>query len=77
MGLRLSGTLYLMSTQELAEAAMELPEKDRLDLARRIVASVVADQVSASEISRAVQGIEDVVIGKVRGLSELEFRGAF
>jgi hypothetical protein len=65
-----------MSTQEIAEAVMELPEKERLELARRIVASIVAEQDADGAISRAVQGIEDVVMGKVRGLSETEFRDA-
>ena len=65
-----------MSVQDIAEAVMELPEKDRLELARRIVASVVADQESSAAIAQAVQGIEDVVTGKVRGLDEAEFRDA-
>ena len=65
-----------MSTQELAEAVMELPEKERLELARRIVAGIVTEQEAASAIGQAVQGIEDVVTGKVRGLSEAEFRKA-
>jgi hypothetical protein len=76
IGLSLSGKLCLMSTQEIAEAVMELPEKDRLELARRIVASVVAEQETAGAISQAVQGIEDVITGKVRGLTEAEFREA-
>jgi hypothetical protein len=65
-----------MSTQEIAEAVMELPEKERLELARRIVASIVAEQETAGAIGQAVQGIEDVVTGKVRGLTEAEFRDA-
>ena len=65
-----------MSVQDIAEAVMELPEKERLELARRIVASVVADQESSAAIAQAVQGIEDVVTGKVRGLNEAEFRDA-
>ena len=65
-----------MSTQELAEAVMELPEKDRLELARRIVAGIVVEQDTAAAIARAVRGIEDVVTGEVRGLSEAEFRDA-
>ena len=76
MGLGLSTTVFIMSTQEIAEAVMELPEKDRLELARRIVASVIAEQEAAGAIGQAVQGIEDVVMGKVRGLSEAEFREA-
>jgi hypothetical protein len=65
-----------MSTQEIAEAVMELPEKDRLDLARRIIASLVAEQELSASIAKAVHGIEDVITGKVRGLSEAEFREA-
>ncbi len=62
--------------REIAEAVMELSEAERLDLARRIVASVVAEQQSATEIARAVQGIEDVLTGRVCGLSETEFQRA-
>jgi len=65
-----------MSVQDIAEAVMELPEKERLDLARRIVASIVAEKEASDEIREAVPGIEDVVTGKVRGLSETEFRDA-
>ena len=65
-----------MSMQDIAEAAMELPEKERLELARRIVASIVAEQEASPEILQAVPGIEEVVTGKVRGLSEAEFRDA-
>jgi hypothetical protein len=65
-----------MSMHEIAEAVMELPEMERLELARRIVASVVAEEESAAEVARAVQGIEDVLTGRVRGLTEAEFQSA-
>ncbi len=65
-----------MSTQEIAEVVMELPEEDRLELARRIVAGIAAERQIAGEIAKAVGGIEDVVTGRVRGLSEAEFRDA-
>jgi hypothetical protein len=65
-----------MSAREIAEAVLELPEAERLELARRIIASVVAEQESAAEIAKAVQGIEDVLSGRVRGLTEAEFRRA-
>jgi hypothetical protein len=45
-------------------------------LARRIVAGIAAEREISGEIVRAVQGIEDVVAGRVRGLSEAEFRDA-
>jgi hypothetical protein len=65
-----------MSVHELAEAVMGLSENDRLELARRIVESVIGEQQSAGEVARAVQGIEDVLTGKVRGLTEAEFQRA-
>ena len=55
---------------------MELPEKDRLDLARRIIASIVVERELSASVAESVQGIEDVITGKVRGLSEAEFREA-
>ena len=62
---------------EIAEAVMELSETDRLELARRIVDSIIAEQQNADQVFlRAVQGIEDVLTGKVRGLTEAEFRRA-
>jgi hypothetical protein len=66
----------VMNTQEIVEAVMALPEKERLELARRIVASITAEQHASSRVAEAVKGIEDVVSGKVNGLSEAEFRNA-
>jgi hypothetical protein len=65
-----------MSAHEIAEAVLALPEVERLELARRIVATVIDEQENANEIANAVRGIEDVMTGKVRGLSEAEFRRA-
>jgi hypothetical protein len=65
-----------MSAHEIAEAVLALPEVERLELARRIVATVVEEHEQAGEIAKAVCGIEDVMTGKVRGLSEAEFRRA-
>jgi hypothetical protein len=64
-----------MSAHEIAEAVMELSETERLDLARLIITSVAAERESGAEIAKAVQGIEEVLTGKVRGLSEAEFQG--
>jgi hypothetical protein len=63
-----------MTVHEIAAAIMELSEADRLELARRIVDSVAADQQNAAEIARAVEGIEDILTGKVVGLTEDEFQ---
>src|SRR4051794_3053434 len=63
-----TGYVLCMSRREIAEAVMDLPEAERLELARQIVASVVAERENAEEVERAVKGIEDVLTGKVRGL---------
>ena len=65
-----------MSTQEIAEAVMALPEKERLDLARRIVASIESEHKVSKRVAEAVRGIEDIVTGKIPGLTEVEFRDA-
>lgn len=65
-----------MSVREIAEAVLELPHNERLELARRIIASVVSEQENAAEVEKAVQGIEDVLTGRIRGLTEAELRQA-
>jgi hypothetical protein len=65
-----------MSTQEIAEVVMALPESERLDLARRIVASIESEHRVSARVAEAVRGIEDVVTGKIAGLTEAEFRNA-
>jgi hypothetical protein len=65
-----------MSAHEIAEGVLELSETERLDLARLIIASVAVEREKAVEIENAVRGIEDILTGKVRGLTEAEFRAA-
>lgn len=65
-----------MSAREIADAVMELPEKERLELARRIVAGIVDEREISKKIAAAVPGIEDIVTGKLAGLNEAEFRNA-
>ncbi len=65
-----------MSAQDIAAAVMELPEPERLELARRIVATISAGREDAQKISHAVPGIEDIVTGRLAGLNEAEFRDA-
>jgi hypothetical protein len=65
-----------MSAQDIAAAVMELPEQERLDLARRIIVNISAEREAAQKISDAVPGIEDIVTGRLTGLNEAEFRNA-
>ena len=63
---------------EEAWRAQSLAQSLLYDASNRssIVASIVAEKEASDEIREAVPGIEDVVTGKVRGLSEAEFRDA-
>lgn len=65
-----------MIPNQITESVFALPESDRLELARRIVESVAAERRVADFVSEGVRRIEDVVTGKVRGLSEEEYRKA-
>ena len=63
-----------MGSAELARIALELPPEERLDLARRLVESVVAPASLNEAIAEGIRRIEDLATGKVKGLSEEEFR---
>ena len=64
-----------MVTAELSRTALELPIEDRLELARRLIESVAAPEPTLDDgMAEAVQRVEDVASGKVRGLTEEEFR---
>jgi putative addiction module component (TIGR02574 family) len=65
-----------MGSAELARIALELPPEERLDLARRLVESVVAPPSLNEAIREAIHRIEDVVTGRVKGLTEEEYRAA-
>jgi hypothetical protein len=65
-----------MSANEITESVLALPESDRLELARRIVESVAAERRVGELVSEGVRRIEEVVSGKVPGLSEAEYRRA-
>ena len=63
-----------MIPSQITESVLALPESDRLELARRIVESVATEQRVNEVVSDGVRRIEEVVTGKVRGLSEEEYR---
>jgi len=65
-----------MIPNQITESVLALPEGERLELARRIVESVASDRRVAELVSDGVRRIEEVVTGKVRGLSEEEYRRA-
>jgi putative addiction module component (TIGR02574 family) len=63
-----------MGSADLARLALELPADERLDLARRLVESVVAPASSNEAIDEGIRRIEDLATGRVKGLTEEEFR---
>jgi putative addiction module component (TIGR02574 family) len=62
-----------MSSADLAQIALELPAEERLDLARRLVESVVAPDSLDEAIAQGIRRIEDLATGRVKGLTEEEF----
>lgn len=65
-----------MLDRELAHTALELPPADRLELARRLVESVVAPQPLNEAVREGIRRIEDVATGRVAGLTEEQYRAA-
>lgn len=65
-----------MTTTQLTQSALSLPETERLELARKIVESLAAERENAGLIREGVRRVEDVVSGKTAGLTEEQFRQA-
>jgi putative addiction module component (TIGR02574 family) len=61
---------------ELSKLAFELPPEERLELARRLVESVVAPDSLNDAIQEGIRRIEDVATGRIKGLTEEEYRAA-
>ena len=65
-----------MVSADLAKIALEMPAEDRLDLARRLVESVVTPSSLDHAIAEGIRRIEDIITGRVKGLTEEEYRAA-
>jgi putative addiction module component (TIGR02574 family) len=63
-----------MVSTDLSRLALELPPEERLDLARRLVESVVAPDTLTEAVNEGIRRIEDVASGRVAGLSEEQYR---
>jgi putative addiction module component (TIGR02574 family) len=64
-----------MST-DLATIAFDLPPEERLELARRLVESVVVPDSLTEAVADGIRRIEEVATGRVQGLTEEEYRAA-
>ena len=65
-----------MSATDVSKAAFELSADERLELARRLVESVVAPAKLNEAVAEGVRRIEDIAAGRVKGLTEEQFRAA-
>ena len=65
-----------MVSAELARIAFELPPEERLELARRLVESVVSPETLTQALTEGIRRIEDVAVGRVKGLTEEQYRAA-
>ncbi len=65
-----------MIDRDLSHTALELSPADRLELARRLVESVVAPVPLNEAVREGIRRIEDVATGRVAGLTEEEYRAA-
>ena len=60
----------------MGSADSELPPEERLDLARRLIESVVLPASVNQAVLEGVRRIEDLATGRIKGLTEDEFRAA-
>ena len=65
-----------MSSTELSLAALELSPDERLELARRLVESVIEPASVKEAVVEGVRRIEDVASGRVQGFTHDQYRAA-
>jgi len=65
-----------MVSADLTRIAFELPPEERLELARRLVESVVSPDTLTKAIAEGIRRVEDVAAGRVKGLTEEQYRAA-
>ena len=65
-----------MLPAEITRRVLELSVEDRLELARRLVESVVTPGVLNEAVAEGIRRIEAVATGRTAGLTEEQFRSA-
>jgi putative addiction module component (TIGR02574 family) len=65
-----------MVPADIAKSALDLPAEDRLELARRLVESVVTPAALSEVVAAGIRRIEDITTGRTSGLTEEQFRSA-
>jgi len=65
-----------MVSTDVSRVALELPLEERLELARRLVESVVSPASLNEAIAEGIRRIEAIATGRVQGLTEEQYRDA-
>lgn len=65
-----------MSNEEITRVVLDLRAEERLELARKLVESVVTPSSLEGKVEEGIRRIEDVLRGKTIGLTESQFRQA-
>lgn len=65
-----------MISSQLSQSVFALPEADRLELARQIVKTIAQEREVDNLVNQGIERIEDVLSGKVEGLSKDEYKQA-
>lgn len=65
-----------MISEDVCRTVLKLPLEDRLELARRLVESVVSPAQVNDAVAEGIRRIEDLAAGRAIGLTEEQFRAA-
>ncbi len=65
-----------MISADLSRMVLELPPDERLELARRLVESVLGPATLSEALKEGIRRVEDIAMGRVQGLTEEEYRAA-
>jgi len=65
-----------MISEEVSRTVLELPLQDRLELARRLVESVVSPARMNDAVTEGIRRIEGLAADRTTGLTEEQFRAA-
>jgi hypothetical protein len=65
-----------MLTVERNETVLALPAEERIELARRLIESVVWPAALNEAVTAGIRRMEDVASGRTAGLTEVAFRAA-
>ncbi|HEY1806602.1 MAG TPA: addiction module protein [Terracidiphilus sp.] len=66
----------IMISSDLSRTALGLPPEERLELARRLVESVVEPAGVTDAFKEGIRRIEEVVAGRMGGLTQDQYRAA-